>query len=208
MLNTDVEVRSPPKPFKFFRMWTAHPTYRDIIRNAWDCTSDEDLEGLYCRLRNVKMALKILNKEAYSDIHARVTLLAYELDKAHMASMDDPSVDNMEVIAVVTDCWNSARMAEESFHKQKARESWVNLGDSNTKIFHSSLKCRQARNQIVSLSTVDGRIVTDLPRIINEAVGFYEKLLGTPDCSLFKQTDTYFEELLIHKIPVADANSL
>ncbi|CAN1759694.1 Transposon TX1 uncharacterized 149 kDa protein [Linum perenne] len=122
--------------------------------------------------------------------------------------MDNPSVDNMEVVAALTDCWNTARTAEESFLKQKARENWVNLGDSNTKFFHSSLKCRQAYNQIVSLNTADGRTVKDLPEIINEAVGFYEKLLGTPDCSLFKQTDAYFEELLIHKIPADDANSL
>ncbi|CAN1841986.1 LINE-1 retrotransposable element ORF2 protein [Linum perenne] len=208
MLNTDVEVSSPPKPFKFFRMWTAHPTYDEILKTAWDCTSDEDLEGLYCRLRNVKIALKTLNKEAYSNIRARVSLLASELDKAHNAVMDNPSVDNMEVVAALTDCWNTARTAEESFLKQKARENWVNLGDSNTKFFHSSLKCRQAYNQIVSLNTADGRTVRDLPEIINEAVGFYEKLLGTPDCSLFKQTDAYFEELLIHKIPADDANSL
>ncbi|CAN1141070.1 hypothetical protein LINPERHAP2_LOCUS12249 [Linum perenne] len=79
-------------------------------------------------LRNVKIALKTLNKEAYSNIRARVSLLASELDKAHIAVMDNPSVDNMEVVAALTDCWNTARTAEESFLKQKARENWVNLG--------------------------------------------------------------------------------
>ncbi|CAN1149242.1 hypothetical protein LINPERHAP2_LOCUS16915 [Linum perenne] len=35
LLNTDIKLKSLPKPFKFFRFWCEHPEYRDIVRRCW-----------------------------------------------------------------------------------------------------------------------------------------------------------------------------
>ncbi|CAN1782327.1 hypothetical protein LINPERHAP1_LOCUS15756 [Linum perenne] len=89
---------------------------------------DPEFPALHSSLPPVASKRVTRAQGAYSNIRARVSLLASELDKAHIAVMDNPSVDNMEVVAALTDCWNTARTAEESFLKQKARENWVNLG--------------------------------------------------------------------------------
>lgn len=65
---------------------------------------------------------------------------------------------------------------EESQLRQKSRELWLNLGDKNTKFFYSSLKNRYNKNSISHLFDGEGRAATDIIKLRNEAVDFYDKL--------------------------------
>jgi len=41
---------------------------------------------------------------------------------------------------------------QEALDKQRARNNWINLGDSNTKIFHSIMNWRRSKNKITGLN--------------------------------------------------------
>ena len=71
------------------------------------------------------------------------------------------------------------KSCEESYYRQKSREVSVQLGDSNTKFFHNSMKVKRARNKISSLAMEDGWTISEAGEITAVMVEFCFKLLGT-----------------------------
>ena len=70
---------------------------------------------------------------------------------------------------------------EEDQWRQKIRESWMQLGDKNTKFFYSVVKAKNARNHISELISEEG-IATDLNSIKLVAPLYYEKLFNEDTC--------------------------
>jgi len=66
---------------------------------------------------------------------------------------------------------------EEDQRRQKSRESWMHLGDKNTKIFYSVVKVKNARNHISQLIS-KGITTTNLNSIKLSAPLYYEKLFN------------------------------
>lgn len=73
---------------------------------------------------------------------------------------------------------NKWSLIEEIIYKQKARNQWLKVRDSNTKYFFASMKSRKMQNQISMLTKSDGDIITYQQEISREAVGLYQQLLG------------------------------
>ena len=67
---------------------------------------------------------------------------------------------------------------EEQFYKQKAREKWVKLEDSNTKFFHNLVKAGRAHNKVTRLTPEDGTRITEQSRLAQAMIDYYQKLLG------------------------------
>ncbi|XP_050217536.1 uncharacterized protein LOC126668373 [Mercurialis annua] len=70
---------------------------------------------------------------------------------------------------------------EESYYKQKSRVQWLNLGDSNTKFFHNSLKQRRIVNCIPILQLEDGSTINSSNEIHIEMTRFYKNLFRKGD---------------------------
>ncbi|XP_050238208.1 uncharacterized protein LOC126687695 [Mercurialis annua] len=70
---------------------------------------------------------------------------------------------------------------EESFYKQKSRIQWLNLGDSNTKYFHNSVKQRRITNCIPLIKLEDGSIISSKEEIHKEITRFYSNLFRRED---------------------------
>lgn len=97
--------------------------------------------------------------------------------------LSSPSV---ELISKGRECLHhylSLSNAEESFMKQKSRNSWLNHGDQNTSFFHRALSIRTARNFIRCLVN-DGVRIEDTKAIKELDVNFFKKLLGPPSGKL------------------------
>ncbi|XP_039170208.1 uncharacterized protein LOC120294272 [Eucalyptus grandis] len=61
------------KPFKFFNYWTHHPNFTAIIQRAWNSpVVGFPMFQLVSKLKRVKSLLKSLNRDAFSDISAKV----------------------------------------------------------------------------------------------------------------------------------------
>ena len=72
-------------------------------------------------------------------------------------------------------------VAEESFFRQKSRIQWLQEGDHNTRFFHSMVATRQHKNSINSLTDSNWNKLVTFADISNEAVTFFQKLIGTVD---------------------------
>ncbi|MQL91120.1 hypothetical protein Taro_023718 [Colocasia esculenta] len=80
-----------PKPFRFFNMWTQHTDFISVVQAAWSL----DVQGtplfvLYQKLRTVKKALKIWNRDVFGKIHQWVDCAATILHDAQHKLATDP----------------------------------------------------------------------------------------------------------------------
>ncbi|KAL2937780.1 hypothetical protein RDABS01_021229 [Bienertia sinuspersici] len=64
-----------------------------------------------------------------------------------------------------------------SWLQQKAKIHWLQVGDSNSKVFYNSLKVRTSRNNINRLMDSQGRWVEDMESITTAFTRFYTTLL-------------------------------
>ncbi|XP_039045257.1 uncharacterized protein LOC120184986 [Hibiscus syriacus] len=61
-----------PKPFKFFNCWTLHPGFLNIVSQSWSLAAQGNpMKSLFLKLKRLKVSLKQLNKDYFSDIKAR-----------------------------------------------------------------------------------------------------------------------------------------
>ncbi|KAK3225125.1 hypothetical protein Dsin_004987 [Dipteronia sinensis] len=66
----------------------------------------------------------------------------------------------------------------ECFFRDRSRVKWLQDGDRNSSFFHSSIKCRQCRSVLSSLS-IDGVISVDQTVIRDHIVMFYVDLFSS-----------------------------
>jgi len=68
-----LSVPNSRKPFKFFNFWMSHPSFFYLVGQVWDSNfTGSPMYVLCCKLRILKCRLKMLNKDTYSDISARI----------------------------------------------------------------------------------------------------------------------------------------
>lgn len=75
-----------PKPFRFINAWISHPSFLELVSNSW---REGGIEGWGCyvfkeKLRRLKEALKVWNKEVFGDLEQKVTSLKEELNSLDM----------------------------------------------------------------------------------------------------------------------------
>ncbi|XP_058758319.1 uncharacterized protein LOC131631540 [Vicia villosa] len=68
---------------------------------------------------------------------------------------------------------------EESILKQKAKIDWLKLGDGNNSFFHNSIKERNKHNNMSTLTSLNGELLSNKNDISNEILNFYTGLVGT-----------------------------
>lgn len=83
---------------------------------------------LYCKLKKLKIALRQLNKEAFSNISGRVENARTNINTMQML-LQENSLNSM-LLRDVTEAvkkYSSLLRAEKKFYKQKGRIQWLNL---------------------------------------------------------------------------------
>lgn len=70
---------------------------------------------------------------------------------------------------------------QNSYWKQRAKEFWLQGGDTNSRFFHNSVNHRRRNNRIVKLRGPEGDWVTDKSELGNMMVSYFQKLFtSTP----------------------------
>ena len=72
-------------------------------------------------------------------------------------------------------------LTEESYNRQKSEIRWIQEGDQNTEFFHKRVAGKQSRNSLKVLFDDDGNKLEEFTQISDEAVPFFQKLIGTDD---------------------------
>ncbi|CAN1218712.1 LINE-1 retrotransposable element ORF2 protein [Linum perenne] len=160
------------------------------------------------KMKEVKKVLKQLNFEKFSDISKRVAVAEQKMVAAQMSLLDSPDSNEF---AAAKDCkitWMELRDAEESMLRQKSKENWLKLGDSNTAYFHRAVKVRQAKKQITYLEISNGHVSSNMKEISQEIVSYYQNLLGKKDLQVKQTSITEIDNLLLHKLSAEKADML
>ncbi|XP_056688691.1 uncharacterized protein [Spinacia oleracea] len=189
------------KPFKFFSMWQQAPQYMEIVSTAWGCAyQGTKMFQLIQKLKNVKNALKRLNKDGFGEIEARELAASKHLNDLQAALHLNPSSEDlasMEKIAhqeyLVT------HAAYLNFLSHKAKLEWVKGGDDNTAMFHRAIRHRQVHNSIFSIKDMYGKWIYEPAKVPATFLEYYKWLLGSknPIRTTVKQT-------VVNKGPLVD----
>lgn len=67
-------------------------------------------------------------------------------------------------------------LQKESFWKQKARHTWLALGDNNTTYFHTLATIKYARSKVAALRDAEGTFTDDPTKLKAIAIDFYTSL--------------------------------
>ncbi|KAK1303264.1 hypothetical protein QJS10_CPB11g00610 [Acorus calamus] len=174
------EVLSGHKPFKCFNMWFSHPTFTEVVENAWLT----EVEGtpqyrLAKKLQLVNLALKKWNIEVFGDIHHKLKrdrdLLARIQNLLHNSPLDQTLIlqekeARMEYAKLVFD--------EESFIQQKSRQNNIQLGDCNSAFFYASVAARKAQNTLRKVKLPNGDLSDDPDIVKRETVHYFQALFN------------------------------
>lgn len=139
--------------FRFEAWWVMEDSFKEEVKFLWESTSGELFSKLD-RLKNglVKQAGSIKSKR--NGLKKKLTkkleeLAQEELDDENLAQIIDTKVQlNLEIDK------------DEMYWEQRARASWLKLGDKNTAFFLNYASCRDIVriNSIRSLKDEDGRV--------------------------------------------------
>jgi len=175
------------RPFKYFDFWSKHPQFSSIVRQVWDSPiQGYSMYRLVSRLKVLKGRLKQLNREAFSNISARAeeareALRLVQIDlQLHPLDSDLADLEKTRRRLFV-----DLRRDEESFYMQKSRIRWLQESDRNSRFFHLSVKKRQLRNRILSVTNNIGELITNAEMVPQVFVSFFSNLLA-PHSSLSK----------------------
>ena len=192
------EIPSPPKPFKFFNYWAKHEGFLELVKHSWLLpATGNPMNKLHGKLKRLKVELKIFNQTQYGGITGKVNEKRKELANVQATLLNGNGIHGLvEMERKLSLELNDLLIAEKSFFKQKSCISWITEGDQNTKFFQKSVDVRQNSNTIKSLTNAAGVKLTSLPQISEEAISFFQNLLGTEDTHVVGCPRHLLEEIL------------
>ncbi|XP_019256470.1 PREDICTED: uncharacterized protein LOC109234883 [Nicotiana attenuata] len=169
------------KPFRFFNSLAEHKDFLSVVTEAWNKSQQAgNMAGIWRKLKDVRRALKWLNTNEFQAVDLRVKSARQKLhdvqEQMRTTSISSQKFEEEKELKQQLEKWATI---EESIYKQKSRNQWLKLGDSNTAFFFASMKNRISHNKIRSLKTNDGEIIQSREAIEKEIVGFYKGLLGS-----------------------------
>ncbi|KAK1311822.1 hypothetical protein QJS10_CPA07g00882 [Acorus calamus] len=101
------------------------------------------------------------------------------MEELQLASLNRPANNALLAqAAVAKDNYLVLLRREETFLRQKSRQTWLSDGDRNSKFFYSSIKARIAHNTLRKVQLANGTISEDHALIKDHVVTYYQKLLN------------------------------
>uniref|UniRef100_A0A803QE60 Reverse transcriptase domain-containing protein n=1 Tax=Cannabis sativa TaxID=3483 RepID=A0A803QE60_CANSA len=181
IISLSHEILGGKKPFKYFKMWTAHPSYNGIVSGVWNQRIDgSKMYQIVTKLKQLKGAFKELNRQHFANIQNATDEAKKELLETQLKLQSDPL--NSDLIATenaVRIKYGQLLKGLNSFLLQKSKVSWIKNGDDNTSIFHASIKERRRANSILSIEDHQGSRTDKADQISAAFIAYYQHLLGT-----------------------------
>ena len=132
--------RKGTKIFRFDRRLRDNMEVRTLIKKAWDSVPHLHVEE---KLSHCRSEICKWSKKHYEDSRESIEKLHTQLDNEM-----SKSTQNQEVIYQINRSLLQAYVKEEEFWKQRSRQLWLTLGNSNTSYFHAMEKGKKARNRV------------------------------------------------------------
>ncbi|XP_074289017.1 uncharacterized protein LOC141614161 [Silene latifolia] len=154
-----------------------------IFLAVWDCqVLGTPMFKLVSKLKQLKQPLKDLNKALFDDVENNALRAWKVLEYTQELLRADPANSDLissEVAALKE--YQDLQKAADSFLLQKSKAIWLKEGYTNSKVFHSYIKGRQAKNKVFRITNDHGQWINDADQIQASFLAFYQTLLGTAD---------------------------
>ncbi|XP_038999036.1 uncharacterized protein LOC120124424 [Hibiscus syriacus] len=159
-----------PKPFKIFNFWTLHPNFLNEVQQSRQLTiQGNPMKILFQKLKRLKACLKIINKECYSDISARVRQKRSELEQLQLSTL----------------------IGEHTIEKE--------LMLQNELLSLEEVEGKTKRDTIRILVNDQGRRLESFDEIASEVTEFYSSLLDVSSNIVNEVTDEEIQEAIFNQ---------
>uniref|UniRef100_A0A803QPC0 Reverse transcriptase n=1 Tax=Cannabis sativa TaxID=3483 RepID=A0A803QPC0_CANSA len=185
-------------PFRYFEVWSREESCQREVEMAWTVS---DVNATVAFIRNIHQTRTALQswKKNHSevkegDIKKMENRLAWIQNQPNLDMFREEEAAIHLNLAI---SWSKL----ESIWRQKSRETWLALGDRNTRFFHAATVIRKRRNSIWAIKDRDGKVWKDRKHIAEVVNHYFMNLFTTDRPSI----DGSFEDMFVPKIDI-DAN--
>ena len=140
--------RRGPSPFRFENMWLEEEGFKDQVKNWWRSFNFTKALNIFldAKLRALKVALKIWNKEVFDFIEAKkgeaFSQVVYWDEKEKISALNLEECEARNEARVSYKTWV---LREEISWRQKSRKVWLKEGDNNTRFFYRMTNAHSRR---------------------------------------------------------------
>ncbi|XP_059067799.1 uncharacterized protein LOC131858542 [Cryptomeria japonica] len=171
--------------FKFLSMWWRDVNFFKNLEEWWLESNIFVGTPSFCfsqRMKFTKDKIKLWNVASFKNIFSEKIRIEEELDclnsfimvngmsEAYFLKEKKLKIDLAEIF-----------LREEIYWQEKSRELWINVGDSNSKFFHASVKAKRGKNRIDSINNSIGMQNSKPEEIEEIAVEYFKQILGSED---------------------------
>ncbi|XP_074277987.1 uncharacterized protein LOC141601591 [Silene latifolia] len=166
--------------FKYFNMWSGVDQFLPTVQQIWQSNIyGTPMYQVVRKLKLLKQPHKSLNRALFDDVENNSMRawkhLEYIQEQLRLYPCK-PELISLEVAALKE--YQEVQKACDSFLIQKSKAIWLTEGDTNTRVFHSYMKNRQARNKILRIADEHGQWTNEPDKIQQVFLSFYKQLLG------------------------------
>ncbi|XP_074297591.1 uncharacterized protein LOC141628332 [Silene latifolia] len=167
--------------FKYFNMWGGAKDFLPTVRSNWDnYLAGTHTFKLAKNLKNLKPALKRLNREGYNDIEHSTSRLQKQVHDLQEQIGKNPT--DVQLITAEYEASQGLKklcIARDSYLAQKAKHTWMKEGDTNSSYFHGLLKKRRNGNRVIMIEDMNGNMCDNPEQVQAAFLDYYMKLHGT-----------------------------
>ena len=179
IVNVTANSEKITKGFQFFNFMIGLEGFRDAVTTAWGEPLYGDPMAVFWRkLKGVRGKLVELNRK-HGNVKTIVIQRREELNCLQSAlALDNRNSTLIEKESKAILALEKALEDEESLLQQKARCSWLKLGDGNNSFFYNQTRANWNSNKVLSLVDSSGHLVRGHTAVSNAAVEFFNETLG------------------------------
>ncbi|KAE8665873.1 Endoplasmic reticulum-adenine nucleotide transporter 1 [Hibiscus syriacus] len=156
-------VGRPPRPFKFFHFWPNNPEFFRVVEDYWKLNAE---------LKRLKVPLKALNRENYSELSKRIDGVRMELEEVQKLVLSFPFVEN------------------------KSRVQFIKEDGQNSGAFFRQVTARQNVNTIQVFTDSQGNMLDSFKQNSGELIKHFSDALGVADVNVGHVSDDLLKEIL------------
>ncbi|KAF7812326.1 reverse transcriptase [Senna tora] len=169
LFSRDVNVDFSKRPFRCERAWLKEPDFLKLAENAW-----HEAPNSYKGLPLIRDRAIDWNKNSFGNIFQRKNKIFRRMEGINKAMNYGPKPHLIKIEQALAQEYQKVLDQEEELWASKARLDWLQLGDSNTAYFHSSVVSCRRKNKILALKDARGNWIYEANVIREHIIGYFQ----------------------------------
>ncbi|XP_071906092.1 uncharacterized protein [Coffea arabica] len=179
LMAVSTRLDGKPRCFRFINAWADYDDFRGVVKQSWEQECMGPPVHVLCRkLQRLRPIIQAWNKDRVGNFSNNVRKAEAEVAGLEQGMVGGGSDNELLRLHQAQARLNRALAMEEVLWKQRSRVKWLQLGDRNTKFFHSVVKQRRMQAVIHGIQDSNHKWVTEDARIGSEAVKYFSSLFS------------------------------